>query len=349
MKAERALLGDDQLAALGGVLADAGEAVAGPLTASPITGGRSNLTYQLDDGTHAWVLRMPPAHGRTPSAHDVSREYRVARALADTAVPVARAVTLVEDEGLLGAPYTILGFCSGTTIQTREQLDQLPDATVSMLCDELVRVLGAVHCVDVETVGLGGFGRPDGYAERQLKRWSGQWHLVGDPALAALATRVAYLLRAGLPEQRHTSLVHGDYRIDNTLLAFDERHPEQVTITAVVDWELSTLGDPVADVAMMCAYRDPAFDLVIGTPTAWTSPRLPGPNELAAAYERAGGVPLDHWKFHLGLARYKLAVIAAGIDHRHRASGGADASYATAGAAVEPFLTAALSDLEVSP
>jgi aminoglycoside phosphotransferase (APT) family kinase protein len=115
----------------------------------------------------------------------------------------------------------------------------------------------------------------------------------------------------------------------------------------VVDWELSTIGDPVADVAMMCVYRHPAFDLVLGGPTAWTSPRLPDADALAAAYEAAGGVPLANWTFHRALAYYKVAVIAAGIDHRHRAGAGAGSGFATAGQAVPAFLAAGLDTLTV--
>jgi aminoglycoside phosphotransferase (APT) family kinase protein len=133
--------------------------------------------------------------------------------------------------------------------------------------------------------------------------------------------------------------VHGDYRIDNTLIAVDGPSSR---VAAVIDWELSTIGDPVADVAMMCAYRQAPFDLVVGAPSAWTSDRLPSVPDLAARYEAAGGVRLDEWGFHLALAYFKVAVIAAGIDHRWRAGAGAGAGFDTAGKAVEPYLELAL-------
>jgi aminoglycoside phosphotransferase (APT) family kinase protein len=336
-----------ELESIAGAMADAGEAVTGPLSATPITGGRSNLTFRLDDGSHRWVLRMPPRHGRTPSAHDVGREYFVARSLAGTAVPVARAVLYSTDDSLLGSPFAVLGFCEGASFQSRESLDQLSDSTVAAMSEQLVTVLAALHGVDHLAVGLGNFGRPNGYAERQIKRWGGQWDLVGDGALRPLAARVIDLLRANIPEQHSTGIVHGDYRIDNTLMSIDPAAPEMPVITAVVDWELSTIGDPVADVATMCAYRNPAFDKVIGTATAWASSRLPSAEALAAAYEAAGGRTLTHWDIHLGLAHFKIAVIAAGIAHRYRVGEGADRDYATAVEAVEPFLTAALGHLTI--
>ena len=155
--------------------------------------------------------------------------------------------------------------------------------------------------------------------------------------LSGLAADTGRLLAAAIPEQRSSGIVHGDYRIDNTILRLDEG---PVSVAAVVDWELSTLGDPVADVALMCVYRHPGLDLVLGAPSAWTSDRLPDPAGLAAAYEAAGGVPLVDWDFHLALGYYKLAVIAAGIDHRYRAGATHGSGFDTAGDAVGPLLEA---------
>ena len=199
----------------------------------------------------------------------------------------------------------------------------------------------SLHAVDHVAIGLETFGRPDGYVSRHVRRWTGQWEIVGDPALTGLAEDLGGRLRHAVPEQRSVGIVHGDFRIDNTILApGPEAH-----VAAVVDWELSTIGDPVADVAMMCVYRHPEFDLVLGGPSAWTSPRLPGPDALATAYEAAGGVDLAAWDFHLGLAYFKLAVIAAGIDHRYRAGAAGGAGFETAGQAVPHFLQAGLQKL----
>jgi aminoglycoside phosphotransferase (APT) family kinase protein len=333
-------LTEAELSAVAGVLTDQGVSVLGPLSAELIAGGRSNLTFRLDDGSSQWVLRMPPRSGRTPSAHDVAREHRVTSALRHTDVPVAPAVALCTDESLLGGPFAVAEFVTGRTLQSRADLDTLDDPTVSALLAQLVETLASLHAVDHVAVGLERFGRPNGYAERQIRRWSGQWSLVArnEPDLQRAATELISRLAETVPEQRATGIVHGDFRIDNTLLRLDS----PPTVAAVVDWELSTIGDPVADVAMMCVYRHPAFDLIVGGASAWTSLRLPDADALAAAYEGAGGVRLESWDFHLALAYFKIAVIAAGIDHRYRSGSGSGPGFDSAGGSVVPFLEAGL-------
>lgn len=332
----------DELQAVARVLTDAGVALAGPLEARLIAGGRSNLTFRLSDGSGRWVLRTAPRAGRTPSAHDVAREFRVTSALRGTAVPVPPAVVLHEDEEILGAPFAIAEFVDGECVQSRADLDALSDETVAACVDRLVETLAALHAVDPIAAGLERHGRPDGYAERQVRRWSGQWDIVGTEPLQSLAMEVARELSAAIPEQRASGIVHGDYRIDNTILRLDGA---DVRVAAVVDWELSTLGDPVADVALMCVYRHPGLDLVLGAPSAWTSDRLPDVAGLAARYESAGGVALADWEFHLALGYYKLAVIAAGIDHRYRAGATHGEGFDTAGDAVGPLLEASLAEI----
>lgn len=319
---------------------------AGPLSARLIAGGRSNLTFRLDDGESAWVMRTPPRAGRTPSAHDVAREYRVVEALGPTGVPVAPAVTLCEDEGVIGAPFAVCGFVEGRAVQARDELDALGDDQVDAAVEALADTLAALHRVDHVAVGLERFGRPDAYAARQLRRWTGQWEIVGDAFpddVRALADRLVSRLADRLPVQASTGIVHGDFRLDNTLVRLGD--DDTVSVGAVVDWELSTIGDPVADVANMCVQRQPAFDLVIGSPCAWTSSRLPDTEGLAAAYEKAGGVPLLDLEQHLALADLKLAVIAAGIDHRYRAGAAHGAGFDTAGQAVPLLLEAGLAHL----
>ncbi|QIG41742.1 phosphotransferase family protein [Nocardioides anomalus] len=328
-------LSSAELAGVAQAMAGAGEEPAGPLRAELIAGGRSNLTFGMSDGVRDWVLRTPPRTGRTPSAHDVVRELRIVAGLAGSGVPVPRAVVAVEDETLLGGPFAVTARVRGRTVQSRDDLDRLDDATVAAVVDRLLETLVRLHHVDLEAAGLAGLGRADAYAERQLRRWSGQWEIVGTAEHEALAREVVDGLRAAVPPQHAVALLHGDYRIDNTLLDLDGPEP---VVTAVLDWELSALGDPVADVAVMCAYREPAFDLVVGVPGAWTSDRLPPPADLAAAYEAAGGVPLRDWETHRALACLKIAVIAAGIDHRARAGSGSGPGFDTAGEAVGPFL-----------
>jgi len=317
-------LSEDELAIVADLMSRAGAVVHQPLTAALIAGGRSNLTFRLEDGASRWILRTPPRNGRTPSAHDVAREHKVTSALAATDVPVARPVVLCESETVLGGPFSIAEYVDGHTIQTSHDLDAVDDAELDQLVSCLVATLAALHRVDHLEVGLDQFGRSDAYAERQLNRWAGQWQIVGPSPANSLALELRNRLVDTLPRQRAVSIVHGDFRIDNAILGLG-REP---TVAAVVDWELSTIGDPVADVAMMCAYRNPALDLVLGEPSAWTSPRLPDPEGLMAAYEDAGGATLVDWGFHLALAHYKIAVIAAGIDHRHRAGSGHEAGLA---------------------
>jgi aminoglycoside phosphotransferase (APT) family kinase protein len=305
-------LSADELDRLARWLAETGEPVSGPLRATLLTGGRSNLTYRLDDGAAAWALRRPPLGGVVGSAHDVVREYRVVAALGGTAVPVARAVACDPDGAVLGAPAAVVTFVPGRTVRSTADLEGWTDADVDRCATALVDALEALHRVDPAAVGLGDFGRPGSYAERQLRRWETQWQRMeaDDPR----ADRLHALLAARVPEQDRTTVVHGDYRVDNVLL--DPADPAR--LLAIVDWELSTLGDPVADIATMCAYRHPAFSAVLGVDAAWTSERFPSPDELRHRYETRSGRPLPGFEFHVALAYYKLAVIAEGIAYRHR-------------------------------
>lgn len=329
-----------ELARVRDFMAGCGVAVTGDLTAVPLTGGRSNLTYRLDGGGTSWVLRMPPRAGRTPSAHDVARELTVTRALEPSGFPVPRAVGLCTDESLLDAPFTVVEHVAGRTVRGTADLAGWDAATLDRCVDGLVDTLAALHRVDFRAVGLGGLLRPGVFAQRQLRRWSGQWETVGT-GFGPDAPRLRDRLAEHVPGQARTSVVHGDFRIDNVIL--DPADPG--VVRAVVDWELSTVGDPVADVAVTCAYRHPALDAVLGATAAWTSDRLPTVEDLAGRYEKAAGTALEHWDFHLALAYFKLAVIAAGIAHRHRAGATSGPGYDTAGDAVGEFLAAGLAVL----
>jgi aminoglycoside phosphotransferase (APT) family kinase protein len=323
------------LAALHAHLVDRGVAPAGPLRAELIAGGRSNLTYAVTDGATRWVVRRPPLAGLTASAHDMVREHRVTSALQGTAVPVARPVSLCEDDGVLGAPFTVVQWVDGVVVRDRDDLAALTDEQVRGAVTTLVNVLVALHAVDIEQVGLAAFGRPQGFLTRQVALWRRQWEQVRARELPDLE-RLHARLAAQVPGESAGTVVHGDYRIDNAIL--DRTDP--ATVRAVVDWELATLGDPLTDVALMCVYRHQALDVILGIPAAWTSPRLPSPDDLAEAYAGASGRDLGDWPFYLGLAHLKLAVIAEGI--AHRAQAGADAGRdATRAVEVVPELIAA--------
>ncbi len=336
------------LAALDGYLRSSGIARDGELRAQLISGGRSNLTFLVHDDSSRWVLRRPPLHGLTPSAHDMAREYRVVAALADTAVPVARAIALCTDESVLGAPFQMVEYVAGQVVRSRAQLEALGDEQIIDGCvDALIRVLADLHAVDPSAVGLDDFGKPSGYLERQVRRWGSQWELVRlpDDDRDADVQRLHSALGQSIPQQSRTSIVHGDYRIDNTIL--DAHDPSRVL--AVVDWELSTLGDPLSDAALMCVYRDPSLDLIINAHAAWTSPLLPVADDLAHRYSLVSGQPLAHWNFYMSLAYFKLAIIAAGIDFRSRVSGqsGVDASDRV-GDTVAPLIARGLAQLQTS-
>lgn len=307
-----------ELAALDGYLRSLDISRTGELRGEFISGGRSNLTFRVYDEATSWLVRRPPLHGLTPSAHDMAREFKVVAALRDTAVPVARAIALCEDDTVLGAPFQIVEYVEGQVVRRRSQLEALGRRAIDGCVDALIRVLVDLHSIDPASVGLADFGKPDGYLERQVRRWGSQWDLVRLPEDRRDddVARLHSALQQAIPQQSRTSIVHGDYRIDNTILDNDD----PTIVRAVVDWELSTLGDPISDAALMCVYRDPALDLIIDTQAAWTSPLLPSADELADRYSLVSGQPLGQWEFYMALAYFKLAIIAAGIDFRRRMS-----------------------------
>jgi len=317
-----------------------GIARAGDLRAELIAGGRSNLTFLVFDDASKWVLRRPPLHGLTPSAHDMAREYRVVAALAGTPVPVARAVTMRNDDSVLGAPFQMVDHVDGRVVRTAAELAALGDQTVIDNCiDALIKALSDLHAVDPYAVGLGDFGKPDGYLERQVRRWGSQWEHVRlpDDARDDDVRRLHAALADAVPPQSGTSIVHGDYRIDNTVLDAEDA----TVVRAVLDWEMSTLGDPLSDAALMCVYRNPMFGH-IHTDAAWSSDLVPPADELADRYSKVSGRDLAHWDFYMALAYFKLAIIAAGIDYRRRE--GADGPEQV-GEAVAPLIAAGLAAL----
>ncbi len=309
MTAVDAVLDRDRLRRL---LIDNGVEPAGELSIDLISGGKSNLTYTVTDGVTTWVARRPPTGGLTPSAHDMGREWAVTSALQSTSVPVARTVAFDADGSTIGAPCTVVEFVDGRVVRTADDLDAYSDDEVARNLDALVQTLADLHAVDYREVGLGEFGRPAGFAARQVKLWARQWGHVKTRELPADVERLVDALTDRVPEQARESVVHGDFRIDNTIVDADD--PSR--IAAVVDWEMSTLGDPLTDVALMCAYRIGAFDQVLGFSAAWTSDRYASVDEIAQKYSTATGSDLGDWDFYLGLANLKLGVIAEGITYR---------------------------------
>ncbi|MGQ0845626.1 MAG: phosphotransferase family protein [Sporichthyaceae bacterium] len=281
---------------------------AGPLRAELISGGRSNLTYSLTDGQSHWVLRRPPLGHVLATAHDMGREYRVMAALAPTDVPVPRMVALAGDD-VMGAPFYVMEFVDGTIVRTQAQLQGYA-ADANGLAAELVAVLARLHAVDAAAVGLGELGRPAGYLERQLKRWRGQLeasHSRDQTALLDLHAR----LSKRLPVTQRESIVHGDYRLDNVVMGADGH------IVAVLDWEMATLGDPLADLASTLVGWDGLCGL--NSPIAAVPGEVPGfPSRdlLCASYAAATGWDLSELPWYLGFAFWRMAAICEGIHYR---------------------------------
>lgn len=322
-------------------LSDNGVESTGDLKVELIAGGRSNLTYKVYDEKSAWVVRRPPTSGLTPSAHDMAREWAVTSALQSTDVPVARTVAFDAEGTVLGAPATVVEFDPGRVIRTREDLEDLDDSQIEANTAELIRVLGRLHSVDFDAVGLGSFGKPTGFSGRQVKTWARQWEAVKTrelPDVDALRGK----LEASVPSSSRSSIVHGDYRVDNVIL----RRDDPGSVAAVVDWEMSTLGDPLTDVALMCVYRQPIFDAVLGASAAWTSPRYPSAHELAERYSRETGNELSDWNFYLALANFKLGVIGEGITHRALAGSDTGSGAIGAAEATHEFMAAGLRAIE---
>jgi aminoglycoside phosphotransferase (APT) family kinase protein len=306
----------------------------GGVTAELVSGGRSNLTYRVTDGEHVWILRRPPLGTLTPSAHDMGREYRVVAALAGSGVPVAPAVALA-DESVLGVPFALTGFVDGIVVRSEDDLAALDDAGVRATAFSLVDTLAALHAVDVTTGPLSELGRPAGYLRRQVERWYGQWQRVATRELPDVDT-LHGLLEATCPAESDHAVVHGDFRIDNAILDRDD----PTTVRALVDWEMATLGDPLADLALHVVYGDPVFAPVLAGAAASTSPRMPGADELVERYAAVSGREPRDWAFHRGLAYLKVAVIAEGIHARHLRGDTRGDGFATVGEATAPLAAA---------
>ncbi|MDX2170660.1 MAG: phosphotransferase family protein [Deltaproteobacteria bacterium] len=289
-----------------------------PLEFSLISGGRSNLTYLVRGGGQEWVLRRPPLGHVLPTAHDMAREYRVLAALADTDVPVARPLALCEDAAVNDMPFYVMEYRPGVVLATAPPQGYADTpaqrrAVSLALVDTMVRL----HAVDYRAVGLEGFGHPEGYVERQVRRWAQQWERSKTgplPEIDVLAER----LRRALPSSPPPTIVHGDFRLGN--LALDPHDPGRVI--AVFDWEMATLGDPLADLGYTLIYwADPGDELdaaSIGSVSSFTmQDGYLRRAELVAEYARRSGRDPASIDFYQVLALYKLAIISEGIFARY--------------------------------
>jgi aminoglycoside phosphotransferase (APT) family kinase protein len=299
-----------------------------PLTFERIAGGHSNLTYRVgDEGGHSWALRRPPLGKRLGSAHDMAREHKVVSALGGTAVPVAPVVGLCEDESVNGAPFYVMEFVEGPVLRGLAEAAIFPDEGERREIGERVAdTLVAIHAVDPDAVGLGDLGRREDYVSRQLRRWQGQWEKSKTRELPAIDS-VHERLSARIPKQGPATIVHGDFRLDNMILT------PAGEVAAVVDWELCTLGDPLADVGLLMAYwpeREQA-DIALGQPANLAS-GFPTRRELADRYAERSGRDLSDLDFFVALGYWKLAIILEGVYARYAAGG-----YGEVGEGIQAF------------
>ena len=284
----------------------------GPYTYTLIAGGRSNLTFHVVDSRGLqMVLRRPPMGHVLATAHDMAREHRLMSAVGTTNVPVPRTLGLCTDEEVNGAPFYVMAFVPGVVLDSPEKGHQLPEHLRTSASEHLVDVLADLHAVDVDEVGLGNLAKREGYVERQVKRWSTQWANSKTRELPAIE-EVAQLLASRIPEQQGVAIAHGDYRFGNCLT-----NVETGTIAAVLDWELCTLGDPLADLGYIGIYwTDP------GQPMNRTNDPsgLPGFctfDHLVERYAKRTGRDVSNISYYKAFASFRLAVIAEGVYARY--------------------------------
>ncbi|MCG5448618.1 MULTISPECIES: phosphotransferase family protein [Micromonospora] len=293
------------------------ELAVGPLRATLIAGGKSNLTYLLRLGDREVVLRRPPLGHVLATAHDMAREFRVISALAPTEVPVPGALLLCTDPEVIGAPFYLMERMPGEVFRTRAQTDPLGDERRRALAMAMMDTLAALHSVDPSSVGLADFGRPEGYLARQVRRWAGQLDRSRSRPLPGI-DELRDLLATTAPEGANAGrIVHGDYRLDNLLASADP-----VTVHAVLDWEMATLGDPLADLGLLLTYWDVlgGSETAAGNPVAdGLGPRagFPTGSELIDRYAGRSSVDVGPLHWHVALGCFKLAVICEGIHYRH--------------------------------
>jgi aminoglycoside phosphotransferase (APT) family kinase protein len=284
-----------------------------PFTFRVIAGGHSNLTFEVvgADGRR-FVLRRPPLGHVLASAHDMGREFRIVHGLQHSAVPVAPALGFCDDTAVNGAPFYVMGFVEGHVVRDRAIAEAvLSPAARRTASESIVDTMAAIHAVDLRAAGLDDLGRHEGYIARQLKRWYGQWNQQKTREVAAVDTVHDALLQR-IPEQGPATLVHGDYRLDNCMVA-DDGH-----VVAVLDWEICTLGDPMADLGLLHVYWTGPDD----TASSWAGNSCCAPGfmnraELAERYARVSGRDISQLPFYVSFAYWKLACILEGVYARY--------------------------------
>lgn len=308
-----------------------GFVVHGPLSARLVTGGRSNLTYVVADGTTQWIVRRPPLGHVLATAHDMEREHRVMSALRDTAVPVPRMYGLCTDVDVIGAPFSVMELVTGLPYRCRAELELLGATRARSISERLIDTMAALHTVNPDEVGLARFGRPEGYLSRQMARWKKQLDASYSRPLPA-ADELYRRLVQDVPPESAVGIVHGDFRLDNLLVDDGDR------VTAVLDWEMATLGDPLTDLALMVTYHRLAALLPGAVTDANMATGFLTESQLIARYEGGSTRDLSRFGFYLGLAAYKLAGILEGIHFRYLQGQTVGDGYEGIGEAIGPLL-----------
>lgn len=308
----------------------------GAITLQPLAGGQSNPTYLVRAGEERYVLRRKPFGDLLPSAHAIEREFRVMQALADTAVPVPRMHLLCEDTSVIGSSFYVMDFIEGRVFWD-PSLPGMAQEQRAAIYDELNRVISALHAIDPAAVGLSDFGRPGQYLRRQVDRWTRQYRASETERIEPMERLIAWL-PAHLPDSEASTLVHGDFRIDNVIF-----HPVEPRVVAVLDWELSTLGHPLADFAYHCmAWRV--------TPDEFRGLRghdlralgIPDEQAYAQAYcRRTGRAALPDWDYYLVFNMFRMAAILQGILSRAVNGNAASAEAVRTGQRARPMAEAA--------
>lgn len=320
-------------------------AIDGELSGELVAGGKSNLTYIVTDSAgQQLVLRRPPLGHVLATAHDMGRESRVISALAGSAVPVPRVVAACADDSVLGAPFYVMTKASGYAYRTKEELEVLGAARTEAIVESMMTVLADLHSIDPGSVGLGDFGRADGFIARQVTRWRKQFEASRSRDLPD-ETRLFEALSASVPEQGPPGIVHGDYRLDNLLV--DPTLPGD-PITAVLDWEMSTIGDPLTDLALLLVYSDIGRGSQFGggVTTAAQAPGYPSNDQLIARYASVSDRDLSHLGWYIALANYKLAGVTEGIHYRFVQGKTVGAGFEHVGAGVQSLLASGLAALK---
>ncbi len=304
----------------------------GSLQVCQFKGGQSNPTFWLADTEREYALRKKPPGKLLQSAHMVDREYRVMHALRDTDVPTAKMYALCDDDSVIGTSFFVMEYVKGR-IFWNVQLPKLEPAERAAIYEELARVLAAIHSVDLDATGLSDYGRPDAYVARQVNRWTKQY-VASQTSDIAQMNQLMEWLPANIPDDEATSLVHGDYRLDNLIF-----HPAEPRALAVIDWELSTLGHPLSDLAYTCMLYDVTLPKIGGLAGVdFEASGIPSEDAFVARYcELVGRDGVPDLSFYKAFSLFRLAAIAQGV-YKRSIDGNASSTEASMFGAAVPHL-----------